>query len=92
MIKYRTGGYDKKIEAVEIVKETAKQVTFKTERGGERREAKRSEWQNWHDSFEKAKQFLLTRTEKSIQCLQQRVEDYKVELEKIRALTQEDTQ
>lgn len=88
MIKYRTGGYLKKIEVIEIVKETAKQVTFKTERGGERREAKRSEWKNWHDSFEEAKQFLLTKAENDLQALQQRVEDYKVELEKIKALTQ----
>jgi len=53
-IKYRTYFNEPKIEAVEITKETDKSVFF-----GKEREQKRSSYQNWHDSFEDAKTFLL---------------------------------
>jgi predicted nucleic acid-binding Zn-ribbon protein len=73
MIKYRTQ-WDK-IEALEIEKETAKTVTIKG-----RRENKKSDWQNWHNTFEDAKQFLIDNAQKEIDGLRYRLEKAKGKL------------
>lgn len=74
MIKYRTR-WDN-IEAVEVLRETDKMV-FVHGRGGrkEEREAKRSDYQNWFDSWGEAKAFLVANAEKD-------VEDARMQLER----------
>ncbi len=65
MKKYRTS-YNDSIECFEVVKETPKQVVYLSERGIENREAKESDWQNWFDSKELAKEFLIEKCNKKI--------------------------
>jgi hypothetical protein len=50
MIKYRTRF--NKIEAIEIERETEKQIVLKDTKynGKQYRENKQSDWSNWHDS------------------------------------------
>lgn len=62
MIKYRTG-LGKFIAAIEVVRDTPKMVVFSRDNGTERKEAKRSNWGNWHDTWEDAHEFLLSRAE-----------------------------
>ena len=75
MKKYKTGSYDTRIEEYEVVKETAHRVTFKKESkhyltGIDQikidTENKSSNYHQWHDSFENAKQFLVERALKGI--------------------------
>ncbi len=65
MKKFRSK-YGTEIEEFEVVKETDKQVIFLNSRGKEQREAKISGWQNWHDSKEDAKAFLISECDNQI--------------------------
>ena len=59
MIKYKAVSHLWKIEPTEIIKETEKTIFL---RGG-RKERKVSEWGSWHDTWEDARQALLSRAE-----------------------------
>lgn len=76
MIKYRTT-WSYGIEAVEVSRETAKTVVLRNAHGLEIRENKRSDWQNWHDTWEGAHQFLLYKAEDELNSA-------KMELQKAR--------
>lgn len=89
MIKYRTeksrwAHVSSRIEALEVVKETAKQVTYLaeytdwiTQKKGvrENKQAKESEYHRWHDTWEGAHAHLLALAEN-------KVERYKTDLDK----------
>jgi hypothetical protein len=67
MIKYRTKFG--KIEAVEIERETDKQIVhFANKYGHSRRENKVSDWLNWHDTWDDAHKFLIEKAERSVEC------------------------
>lgn len=66
-IKYRTGGWRSKIEAIEIRKETEKCVFYVSAGGGrEHREAKVSDYYRWHDTWEEAHTYLVSRARREI--------------------------
>jgi tryptophanyl-tRNA synthetase len=76
MIKYRT--LDGRIEAHEVLQETDKMVVLapKTSANSfkhERKEAKRSDWQNWHDTWGEAKLFLIEDVQKELDALRLRL-------------------
>ena len=73
MEKYRTR-FDK-VERLDIEKETEKTVTING-----RRENKRSDWQNWHDTFDDAKQFLVDAAQREVDGLRRRLESAKGKL------------
>jgi len=82
MIKYRTRF--KKIEAIEVSRETDKCMFYPSPSGREVREAKRSDWQNWHDTWDEAHRFLLDEAEQeekramlSLQAAQEKLENIK---------------
>lgn len=85
MIKYRTR-FDK-IEALEVERETAKQV-FLPAKNGRRafRENKESYWSKWHDSWEAAHAFLVARAERDVENLRMRLEQAKGKLGQIRGM------
>lgn len=59
MLKYKTGGCGNKlIESVEIDRETESSVFI-----GKNRNAKRSSWHNYFDTWDDAKSFLLKNAE-----------------------------
>ena len=84
MIKYRTG-YDK-IEAIDVIRETEKFVFINGWGGKERREAKRADWVNWHDSWEAAHAFIVAKEEKEIESLRSRLERAKGKLGQIKGM------
>ena len=83
MIKYRTC-FDR-IEAIDIVRETEKMVVI-PKKGNciERREAKRSDYQNWHDTFADAKAFLIVQAEKKVKSTQIALERAQSTLNRVR--------
>ena len=87
MIKYRTC-WDT-IEAIEILRETEKTVCFQfLGSGKEVRESKRSNFQNWHDTFEEAKEFLVYQAEYEVEKAMINLERAKGKLGQLRGMRQ----
>jgi hypothetical protein len=95
MIKYRTGGYTDRhgkglIQEIKIVKETPKQVVFIDKRFGNNaatsKEAKRSSYQNWHDSWAEAKLFILNDQQRKVDRIRLQLDREKGMLEIIKGL------
>jgi hypothetical protein len=84
MIKYRT--MFGKIDAVEIVRETEKQVVLTGHAGRTRRENKNSDWLNWHDTWEDAHKFLIAEAEKKVKKLRLDLERANGELGQINGM------
>jgi len=79
--KYRTRWTDT-IECFEVVKETPKQVVYLNHRRWsigdsvlkEEREAKQSEYNNWHDTFEEAQDFLIAKSQSQIDSAKRQID------------------
>jgi hypothetical protein len=85
MIKYRTAWNE--IEALEVLRETNSQVVRAVgSHAIERREAKRSEHYNWHDTWEDAHAFLIERAEAEVQTLRNQLEQAKGRLGNIKGM------
>jgi hypothetical protein len=85
MIKYRTSWNE--IEALEVLRETNAQVVRAVgSHASERREAKRSEYYNWFDTWEDAHAFLIERAEAEVQALRGRLEQAKGRLGNIKGM------
>lgn len=95
MKKYKTGGYAKLIEAVEVIKETPKTVTIKyvdwLGKQHQFREAKSGLYYSYHDTFADAKAHLLARQLGKIESLRQRLASAVAKLAEIEALEDADT-
>lgn len=59
MIKYKTVKLSKRIQLVEIARETNSSVFILRGNGREVRESKDTDWHSYHDTFELAKENLL---------------------------------
>jgi hypothetical protein len=73
IVKYKTGWGDNKIERVEVLRETEASVylarnsrVWSKDEKGERREAKNSEFAQYHDTWEAAKSYLLAKAENEL--------------------------
>lgn len=98
MIKYRTGGYGNNlIEAVEVVKETEKQVVIETKLTNhttgktsiqETRENKINNYSAIHDTWDEAKAYLLEKADKKVQSCRRRLEEAKSHYGNIKGLKQ----
>lgn len=85
MIKYRTR-FDN-IEALEVERETAKQVFLPATNGTRaRREDKVSDRSNWHDSWDAAHAFLVANAERDVESLRMRLEQAKGRVGQIRGM------
>jgi len=85
MIKYRTR-FDK-IEALEVDRETDKQVVLPARNGfRSSRENKVSDWSNWHDTWEAAHSFLIAEAERDVASLRMRLEQAKGKLGNIKGM------
>jgi uncharacterized protein involved in exopolysaccharide biosynthesis len=85
MIKYRTSFNE--IEALEVSRETKTQVVRVIgSHATERREAKRSEYYSWHDTWEDAHAFLIERAEAEVQALRGQLEQAKGRLGNIKGM------
>jgi len=85
MIKYRT--YFDKIETVEVLRETISSVYVQTgSKKGERREAKRSSFYNYFDTWQEAHAFLVLRAEIAVDGARSRLENEERRLGQIRGM------
>ena len=85
MYKYRAN-YQDKIERLEVIKETPKQVVFINERGREDREAKTSDWHIWADTFAEAKQKLIDKHQGKINGYQYNIDRLQSYINTVRGL------
>lgn len=60
MIKYKTGGWNSLIEKIEVLRESEKFVFLEGFQGRPFREAKRSSYHNYFDTWDEAFDFILT--------------------------------
>jgi len=73
-----------KIEAIEIERET-KTMVFLPEG---RRESKRTSFQNWFNSWDEAKKFLIEEAETNVNAAAARLNSAKFELDKLRDMSE----
>lgn len=78
MIKYRT--YWDGISAINVAGETATQIIMQQGR----RERKRSEFCNWHDTWEDARVFLVSKAEHDVKNLSEKLAIANQKLEQVR--------
>jgi hypothetical protein len=82
MIKYRTGGWGKNlIESVEVEKETEASIWIEGKRN-----AKKTEYHNYFDTWADAKRHLLTVAEKKVAGIRLNLERANGELGNIKGL------
>jgi hypothetical protein len=81
MIKYMTGGWQTKIEKVEIERETGSSVWV-----GGRRHEKRTNWHIYHNTWDEARTYLLAMATHKVRSCQSSLDSAKAELSKISKL------
>lgn len=85
MIKYRTR-FDI-IEAIEVVRETKKKIVLPANScGKEISENKVSNWTNWHETWEEAHAFLVSKAEREVESLRLQLEQAKGILGQIKGM------
>ena len=95
MIKYRTSSLSEIPKPVEIVRETSACVFLKLKKssynpnGGERRELKMSEYYQYHDTWEDARQWMLDRAIENVDRYKQSLEAATKILQQIEAMKNE---
>jgi len=93
MKKYRTSGYDIKIRTVEILRETLKCVIIETEdwkgKKKEKRELKKSWHYEYHDTWEKAHEYLLEEAKNKVAKAQKNLALYLNQYRKVEAMRPE---
>lgn len=90
MIKYKTD-YLGKIEKREIIKETPKQVVYESDWFGKKymkKEAKHSNYNDWFDTFDEAKSFLLDKSNKRLEALKEQLHKQHNKNQEIRNLVE----
>ncbi len=83
MKRYQTTRWDIKIEEIEVLRETDNFVIVPTEgRRKERREAKKSEFHLYHETWEAAHTYLLQRAEERVDqarnVLERQIEELRI--------------
>ena len=65
-----------KIEAIEVLRTTEKQVVLPNphRKGGEKREAKETEWCTWHETWEAAHARIVADAQKKVDSLRRQLE------------------
>jgi len=84
MYKYRAMW--ERIEKLEVIKETPKQVVFINEHGLQDRALKKTSYFSWHDTFEEAKQALIDEKQFNIDKLKRQLENVNDRLNIVRGL------
>lgn len=94
LIRFRTNYSEDVIEKVEVIRETKEFVYVPSRpmsklQKAERREAKRSDFYNYHDTWEDAHSFLLERAEARVEGARERLERAQSHLESVKGIRQE---
>lgn len=72
MLMYRVKW--QKIEPIEVLRTTEKQVRYLDERGNEQREAKETDWYTWHETWEAAHARIVADAQKKVDTLRRQLE------------------
>ena len=72
-----------RLEEIEVMKVTEKQVLYLHERGHESREAKIADWQSWHNTKEDAIIYLTDKKQREIDSCLNRIKYLKKEIDRI---------
>ncbi|MFK3738987.1 hypothetical protein [Massilia sp. TN1-12] len=72
--KYKTTENSSSIQEVDVIRETASFVYLPRFGGGERREAKQSSWDYYHDSWEEAHAYLMKLAESHVKAARRELE------------------
>lgn len=84
---YRVGGYRNLIEKREIIRETSQFVVIPWYGDKTNREKKRSDYQNWFDSWTEAYEFLKGKAQAKVISYQRGLEEAKKKLDEIESLS-----
>lgn len=85
--KYKTKSYSTGIEPVEVIRETDQSVFLAgLRKSGERREAKISDWTQYHSSWVDAHAYLLNRAEEKVRCCHSALNSATGELDAIKGM------
>jgi len=84
MKKFRVSGI--KIEELEVIKETEKQIVYKNSFSNENRENKVSQWAIWFETFEEAKTHLIEKWTLMVESNENKLQRAKDNLTKIKTL------
>ena len=87
MIKYRTIKWHCGLAVTNIDRETEKSVFI-----AGRKSAKRSEYYDYHDSFDDAKSFLHKKIEGRIESLEKKIDLEKLALEELKLTSEKDVE
>jgi hypothetical protein len=79
LVKFKTGGINGGIERVEVIRETEACVYVPTQGWsrtgkGERREAKRSDWTQYHDTWADAHAYLMGKAQSCVDSARRELE------------------
>lgn len=86
MKKFR-GNYGTRIDELEIIKETEKQIVYiRKEDGREVREAKVSDWASWHETKEDAVNYMVEKQQVKINELTRLIDGCNEKIKTIRSL------
>lgn len=92
MRMWKTGGYLKTIEPVEVIRKTEKMIVIQEMRFNgtqrERRTAIRSSYDNYFDTFEEAKAFLIEREKNRLESAQEAAKRATDSIMKLNAMTE----
>lgn len=86
MIKYKTG-FNATIQEQEIIRETEHMVIYKNFNGQELREKKKSEYKNYFDTWQDAKDFLVRKYTNKKARAEINLATANDELDKVKGLT-----
>jgi len=84
--KYRTSSWRPEIEQVEVTRETEQSVFIACKSGSDRREAKRSSYTQFHDSWADAHVYLSQRAESNVASCRRMLEKANGELGNIKGM------
>lgn len=86
MIVYRTVKWGHVVTPVEVVRTTEQSIFLRKGKDGEQRRAKSSEYDNYWDTWEGARNYLRRRTQDEIDRLERKLESARAELAAIEAM------
>ena len=93
IVKWRTGGWGSEdIQRVECVRETEKCIFICDSRGRERKSMKHSDYEQYHDSWQAAKDYLLAGARRQVEACKTRLHDARTQLGMIESLKEPEEQ
>jgi len=90
MIKYRVNKYGYSIDRISVIRETEKMVFVQGWRGqGERRESKDTAFDKWFDSFDEAKDFILSRIKIDLSAAGNSIKRLSAKMAEVESMTEQ---